>query len=74
MKNGLRVEWMLLACAVLFFLMSRFIIPRYEDMLIAMGDMEGRPWSSTAFGLSILLAVLFIISLIWRFRKLRKKS
>lgn len=69
MKNGLRVDWVLLASAVLFFLMSRFIIPRYEDMLIAMGELEGRPWSTAALGVSIFLAVLFIIRLIWRFRK-----
>ncbi|MDB4436048.1 hypothetical protein N9139_01080 [Akkermansiaceae bacterium] len=69
MKNGLRVDWVILASAVLFFLMSRFIIPRYEDMLIAMGELEGRPLSTTALGVSIFLAVLFIIRLIWRFRK-----
>lgn len=68
MKNGLRVEWMLLACAVLFFLMSRFIIPRYEDMLIAMGELEGRPWSNSALVGAILLALIFVIRYIWRFR------
>lgn len=72
MKNGLRIDWVLFASAILFFLMGRFMIPRYEEMILAMDEEAGSPWSTLSLAISGVLLVLFILRIIWRVRKSKK--
>ena len=72
-RKRFRYEWVLFASSVLFFLMSRFILPRYEEMMNTMNETEGNPWSPKFFTLSIILFVLFIVRVVWVIRQ-KKKS
>ncbi|MGC6425775.1 MAG: hypothetical protein ACON5H_02120 [Akkermansiaceae bacterium] len=72
MKKGsrkFRYEWVLFASSLLFFLVSRFVMPRYEEILKVMNESEGTPWSTSFLILSVILFVLFLARVIWVLRR-----
>ena len=72
MKNALRIDWVLFSSAILFFLIGRFIIPRYEEMMRAMDEDAESFWSNLSLVISSALLMLLIARIIWRVRKYQK--
>lgn len=68
-RKRFRYEWTLLASSVLFFLMSRFIIPRYEEMVNMVEGTDDRFWSSVFFVFSLILLIAFLVRVIWLIRQ-----
>ena len=64
-----RYEWVLFASSLLFLLVSRFVMPRYEEMLNIMNETEGTPWSTSFLILSVILFILFLARVIWVLRR-----
>ncbi|MDB4618386.1 hypothetical protein OAG53_01795 [Akkermansiaceae bacterium] len=49
--------------------MSRFIIPRYEEMVNTMEGTDDRFWSSGFFVFSLILLIAFLVRVIWLIRQ-----
>jgi len=72
-KKRLALDWSLLASALIFFLLGKYIAPEYERQFLEGGLIdEAAPVSGHLLLVSKVLLGLFV--LLWVFRFLRKKT
>lgn len=69
MRKRFRYEWILLASSALFYLMSRFVIPRYEEMMNLFEEEEVAPLSEYSLILAVVLFGLFLVRVILVIRR-----
>lgn len=70
-KKRLSFDWALLATSAIFFLLGRFILPKYERLFVQAGIYdEVYPVSRYCLILSAVLGGCFV--LLWVFRLFRK--
>ena len=67
-KLGWSVEWMLGACAGIFFLMGKFVAPYFENISNASTGEEGTGISDGLVVVSVVFVVLLVAKLIYRFK------
>ena len=67
-KGGWSVEWMLGACAGIFFLMGKYLIPYYENLSNAATGEEGALIPGGALLVSLVFAGFLVIRLVYRFK------
>jgi len=66
---GWSVEWMLGACAGIFFLMGKFFAPYYENLSNAATGDEGTGISDGVLVVGGFFVVLLVVKLVYRFKK-----
>ena len=67
-KAGWSVEWMLGACAGIFFLMGKDLIPYYENLSNAATGEEGRLIPDGVLLVSMVFSGLLVMRLVYRFK------
>lgn len=67
-KAGWSLEWILGACAGIFFLMGRYLIPYYENLSNAATGEEGTLISNGGLLVSLVFAGFLVMRLVYRFK------
>ena len=68
-KAGWSAEWMLGACAGIFFLMGKYFAPYYENLSNAATGEEGSGISDGVLLVSIVFAGFLVMRLVYRFKR-----
>ena len=67
-KAGWSVEWILGACAGIFFLMGKYLIPYYENLSNAATGEEGALISDGVLLVSVVFAGFLVMRIVYRFK------
>lgn len=67
-KASWSVEWMLGACAGIFFLIGKYFVTYYENLSNAATGEEGAGISDGVFLVSIVFAGFLVMRLVYRFK------